>query len=86
MSNYLKVGANQVAGNQVIIAQLTPADVLNKFVILPISGNSSMIVMYNNIIKQNIGHDIALNGNILSWDGYGLETSIEAGETFFIYP
>jgi len=42
-------------------------------------------LLLNNFAKQRLGIDYEISGNVISWNGKGLDGFLEPGESFYIY-
>jgi len=88
MANYLRVGGG-AGGDRVRvkieIVQITPAIVAARQVTLPFSPANTAILLLNNFAKQRLGIDYEISGNVISWNGKGLDGFLEPGESFYIY-
>jgi hypothetical protein len=87
MANYLRIGPGGGARPrvQLEIVQLTPENIADKRVEVPVSINNDTILLVNNFAKQNIGIDYEISGRIISWSGKSLDGFLEAGEFFYLY-
>lgn len=88
MANYLKIGGSgggERVRVKIEIVQITPAIIVAKQITLPFSPANSAILLLNNFAKQRLGIDYDLSGNVISWDGKGLDGFLEPGESFYIY-
>lgn len=87
MANYLRIGGS--GGDRVKIkieiVDLTPAIIAAKQVSLSFTPPNSAVLLLNNFAKQRLGIDYELSGNLISWNGKGLDGFLEAGESFYIY-
>lgn len=75
-----------VGGRKVETRTLTTNEILNKKLILAETSviASSVTVNSPNGPIQIIGQDFIVTGNEVSWNGYGLETILEAGDKLII--
>jgi hypothetical protein len=87
MANYLRIGPGGGSRSrvQIEIVQITPANIADKRVEVPISINNDTILLVNNFAKQNLGIDYEISGRIISWSGKSLDGFLEAGEFFYLY-
>lgn len=87
MANYLRIGGS--GGDRVKIkieiVDLTPAIIAAKQVSLSFTPPNSAVLLLNNFAKQRLGIDYELSGNLISWNGKGLDGFLEPGESFYIY-
>jgi hypothetical protein len=76
----------QGAGGTLYSYELTSTDVVNKFITLPDDPYSPSNVRLNIIggIEQVNGIDFSVIGNIVSWDGLGLDDFLEVGDILLI--
>lgn len=67
---------------------LTSAEILTKQVVLSLTpSNDEVTLLPISGTPQKSGSDYIVIGNVISWDGYGLETILEENDTLiFIYP
>lgn len=65
---------------------LSAQDIINKFVTLSVTPTSptDVILTPEGGIQQRFGIDFTVNGNIVSWDGYGLDGFLEQNEVITI--
>lgn len=65
---------------------LTQQDTNRKFILLPSEPFSSSSVRLNIVggIEQVNGIDFIVTGNVLSWDGLGLDNFLDEGDTLLI--
>jgi hypothetical protein len=61
-------------------------DIINKFIVLPIEPYRPINVRLNVVggIEQVNGIDFSVSGDILSWNGLGLDNFLEANDTLII--
>jgi hypothetical protein len=87
MANYLRIGPGGGSRSrvQIEIVQITPENIADKRVEVPISINNDTILLVNNFAKQNLGIDYEISGRIISWSGKSLDGFLEAGEFFYLY-
>ncbi len=73
-----------VSGNNIVdVFVLTSTDITNKYVTLSQTPNSlqDILLFPEGGILQTPGLDFTLlSGNVLSWDGFGLDNFLEVGE------
>jgi hypothetical protein len=87
--NGLDVGGFPIgrgSGSSVFIYELKAIDITRKFITIPISPFSPSTVRMNIIggIEQLNGVDFVVTGNIVSWDGLGLDDFLEVGDILLI--
>lgn len=65
---------------------LTPQNLSDKYVVLPVAPvlPDEVVVDIINGIKQVNGIDFEVSGNILSWDGMGLDNFLEVNDVLLI--
>ena len=77
------IGSGVTGASIVDVFTLTSTDITNKYVTLSQNPNSlqSILLFPEGGILQTPGLDFTLlSGNVLSWDGFGLDNFLEVGE------
>lgn len=68
------------------LISLTPTDITNKQITLsstPVNASKTRLSIVGGV-DQKYGSDFTVTGNTLSWNGLGLETILETGDTLII--